>query len=75
MSAPRWKSVGSAIEIGLAFPASTVAGYWLGKLADRFFGTEPTLSFVGGFLGVAAAFGNLFRIARAGEGEDDAGPQ
>lgn len=55
------------MEIGLAFPASTVAGYLLGMLCDRWLGTAPALSYAGALLGVIAAFVNLFRLARPGK--------
>ena len=51
------------MEIGLAFPVSTVAGYLLGTLADRWLRTGPALSYVGALLGVVAAFVNLIRLA------------
>jgi F0F1-type ATP synthase assembly protein I len=68
---PRWRAIGDAVEIGLAFPASTVGGYLLGKLGDWLFGTRPVLSFAGAFLGIVAAFVNLARAARRDSGEDE----
>ncbi len=71
MTGNRWKSLGRAVEIGLAVPASTVAGYLLGRLGDRWLGTAPALSYAGALLGVIAAFVNLFRLAAPGRNGEE----
>jgi F0F1-type ATP synthase assembly protein I len=60
---PRLAVLAELAGIGLTFPASTVAGYFAGQLADRLLRTSPTLSYVGAGLGIVGAFMNLFRIA------------
>ena len=66
----RLQAVGNAITLGITFPACILAGYFLGKGADRLFGSSPYGSYVGGVLGILAGFWNLYQIARAAERED-----
>ena len=71
MSRSRLRTVGDAAALGLAFPACTLAGYFLGRWLDSMFGTGPALSYAGGLLGSAAAFFNLYQIARRAGSDDD----
>ncbi|HET9793551.1 MAG TPA: AtpZ/AtpI family protein [Thermoanaerobaculia bacterium] len=71
---PRFRAAADAITLGIAFPACIVAGYFLGKGADRLFGWAPWGSYAGGALGIAAGFWNLFKISREADEEDRRGP-
>ena len=70
---PRHRAAADAITLGVAFPACIVAGYFLGKGADKLFGSAPWGSYVGGALGIAAGFWNLYKIAREADEEDGGG--
>lgn len=63
MSEPKspWKQVGRYLEIGMMFPASTVAGLLVGYALDWLFGTK-FLYWVFMLLGIAAAFVQLIRL-------------
>jgi F0F1-type ATP synthase assembly protein I len=71
---PRFRAAADAITLGVAFPACIVAGYFLGKGADRLFGWAPWGSYAGGALGIAAGFWNLFKVSREADEEDRRGP-
>ena len=64
------RAAADAITLGITFPACILAGYFLGKGADRLFGFSPYGSYVGGVLGIFAGFWNLYQIARAAERDD-----
>ena len=70
MNRSRLQTVADAAALGLTFPACTVAGFFLGKWIDGLAGTAPTGSFVGGILGVAAGFWNVFKIAARADRDD-----
>ena len=57
-----WKQVGRYLEIGIMFPASTVAGLLVGYGLDRLFGTH-FLYWVFMLVGIASAFVQLVRLA------------
>jgi F0F1-type ATP synthase assembly protein I len=67
---PRFRAAADAITLGIAFPACIVAGYFLGKGADRLFGWSPYGAYAGAALGIAAGFWNLYKIAREADDED-----
>jgi len=71
---PRFRAAADAIGLGVAFPACIVAGYFLGKWSDHLFGSAPYGSYVGGALGIAAGFWNLYKISREADDEDPKGP-
>jgi F0F1-type ATP synthase assembly protein I len=71
LSVGRHRALADAATIGFAFPACTLAGYFLGRWADGAFGTAPTMSYAGGILGIAAAFATVFRIAARSDGRED----
>ncbi len=56
-----WRQISRYMEIGLMFPASTVAGLLIGYGLDRLFGTH-FLYLVFMLLGIAAAFVQLVRL-------------
>jgi hypothetical protein len=47
---------------GLLFLTSPLAGYFLGKWVGEWLGWGPAPAWVGGVLGLAAAFAHLFRL-------------
>lgn len=57
-----WKQVNRYLEIGLMFPASTVAGLLIGYGLDRLFHTH-FLYWVFMLVGIAGAFIQLIRLA------------
>ncbi len=57
-----WKQVNRYLEIGLLFPASTVAGLLIGYGLDRLFHTH-FLFWVFMLVGIAGAFIQLIRLA------------
>ena len=56
-----WKQVSRYLEIGIMFPASTVAGLLVGYGLDRLFGTH-FLYWVFMLVGIASAFAQLVRL-------------
>ena len=56
-----WRQVSRYIEIGMMFPASTVAGLLVGYGLDRLFGTH-FLYWVFMLVGIAGAFVQLIRL-------------
>lgn len=56
-----WKQVSRYLEIGMMFPASTVAGLLIGYGLDRLFGTH-FLYWVFMLVGIAGAFIQLVRL-------------
>ena len=53
-----------ASSIGWMFPIAIGLGYLWGYGMDKLFGTYPWLTGIFTFLGIVAAFVNLFRLAK-----------
>jgi ATP synthase protein I len=49
---------------GFELVAAIMAGYFGGRLLDRWFDTDPVCSYVGLALGIIAGFRSLFMLAR-----------
>jgi len=71
LSRSRLSTLADAAALGLTFPACILAGYFLGRWLDSILHTGPTLSYAGGILGIAAAFLNLYLIARRASSDDE----
>ena len=71
MSRSRLRTAADASALGLAFPACILAGYFFGRWLDSIFHTGPALSYAGGIVGIAAAFFNLYWIARRAGSDDE----
>jgi len=56
-----WKQVGDYASLGVMLPATTAAGYFLGLLLDRLFGTS-FLYLVFLLIGIIAGFVELIRV-------------
>jgi F0F1-type ATP synthase assembly protein I len=56
-----------AVSLGFLFPVAIAVGFFLGRWLDGVFHTWPWLTIIFTALGIAAAFVNLFRSARAGD--------
>ena len=56
--------------VGLMFPACIGIGYIWGRLMDRYFGIYPWLTIIFTFLGIVAAFMNLYKLAMLIADED-----
>jgi ATP synthase protein I len=59
-----WRAAALLGSIGSVMALSVFAGFGIGYLLDKHFGTEPWLSVVGLLLGIAAGFREAFRIIR-----------
>jgi len=60
-----------ASSLGLMFPIAIGLGFLWGYGMDRLFGTRPWLTGIFTFLGIIAAFRNLFRMAAGADGEGE----
>lgn len=58
------KLVGRFGSIGIEMVVAICIGFFGGQWLDGQFGTEPYLRYIGLFLGIAAGFRGLVRIAR-----------
>ena len=61
-------AVYQAVSLGFLFPVAIAIGFCLGRWLDGMFHTRPWLTIVFTVFGIAAAFLNLFRTARSGNG-------
>ncbi len=52
--------------IGIFFGVAVLIGYFGGAWLDGKYGTTPWLSIVGVFVGIAAGFRELYRLAKRG---------
>lgn len=59
-----WQLIGQLSTIGLSFVFALVIGFAAGYWLDRTLGTQPWLSFVGFFLGLAAGVLNVYRVLK-----------
>jgi ATP synthase protein I len=53
-----------SLTVGLMFPVSIAVGLVIGYLLDRLFNIFPILTVIFLFYGIAAAFINLFKLAK-----------
>ncbi|HUK57474.1 MAG TPA: AtpZ/AtpI family protein [Nitrospiria bacterium] len=60
-----------AARIGVELVVSTVVGASLGYLLDAWLGTRPWIMVVGVFLGAAAGFRSIYRMATTGDRSGD----
>ena len=59
-----WQLIGQLSTIGLSFVFALVIGFAAGYWLDRTLGTQPWLSFIGFFLGLAAGVLNVYRVLK-----------
>jgi ATP synthase protein I len=59
-----WQLIGQLSTIGLSFVFALVIGFAAGYWLDRTLGTQPWLSFMGFFLGLAAGVLNVYRVLK-----------
>ncbi|MEW6320959.1 MAG: AtpZ/AtpI family protein [Acidobacteriota bacterium] len=57
--------IGQLSTVGLSFVFAIVLGFGGGYVVDGWLGTQPWLSFLGFFLGLAAGILNVYRILRS----------
>jgi len=62
-----WAQVGDYASLGVALPATTVTGYFIGVLLDHWFGTH-FLYIVFLIVGIAAGFYQLYRVVSRNSG-------
>jgi F0F1-type ATP synthase assembly protein I len=58
---PLWAQIGDYASLGVALPATTVTGYFLGVLLDHLFGTH-FLYIVFLLVGIVAGFFEIYRV-------------
>jgi F0F1-type ATP synthase assembly protein I len=57
-----WNVLAEAWSLAFLFPAAIAGGFLIGLGADKLFGIGPWGKIAGTFLGIAAAFVQLFRV-------------
>ena len=62
----QWAQVARYGHLGVALPAATITGYFIGVLLDHLFGTT-FLYLVFLIIGIAAGFLELYRVATQSE--------
>lgn len=67
----KYEALYEALTLGFVFPVATALGYLLGRWLDGIFNTSPWLTGIFTLLGIAAAFVQLFRTGRSGDGSSD----
>lgn len=67
---PKYQA-GELLSVGIMFPACIGIGYGMGYLLDRWAGTQSVFKIVFIFLGIAAAFINLFRVTQGMDRNND----
>ncbi|MCU1310639.1 MAG: hypothetical protein JWO20_1764 [Candidatus Angelobacter sp.] len=68
-----WVEAEKYIQLGVTLPAATVIGWFLGSLLDKWLGTHWG-KIAGLFVGIAAGFVQLVRVAIASSKEQEQGP-
>jgi len=58
--------------VGIQFPVAIAIGFFWGRWLDRWLGTEPWMTGIFSFFGIAAGFVNLFRITMKATREEEA---
>ena len=64
---PVWAQVGQYASLGVALPAATVTGYFIGVLLDHWLGTH-FLYIVFLLLGIVAGFVEMYRVVSRNSG-------
>jgi F0F1-type ATP synthase assembly protein I len=59
-----WQLIGQLSTIGMSFVLALVLGFGAGYWLDRTLGTQPWLSFIGFFCGLAAGVLNVYRVLK-----------
>jgi ATP synthase protein I len=62
----QWRAVGLAAGLGCSVVAGLIVCILGGVLLDRWLETTPLFTLIGVLLGILAAGGQLYRLARAG---------
>jgi ATP synthase protein I len=70
---PLFKQLLEASTVGIQLVLSTFAGFAIGYLLDKFFGSFPWLTAIFLLLGIAAGFYDLVKVARRQNGHDKKG--
>ena len=68
-----WAQVAFYSSLGFILPAFGLAGFGLGWILDRGFGTSPVLAIVLCLVGAGAGVVEVVRILLRAENQDDAG--
>ena len=59
-----WQLIGQLSTLGMSFVLALILGFGAGYWLDGVLGTKPWLSFMGFFVGLAAAILNVYRVLR-----------
>lgn len=59
-----WQLIGQLSTIGMSFVFALVLGFGAGYWLDGVLGTQPWLTFVGFFFGLAAGVLNVYRVMK-----------
>ena len=59
-----WQLIGQLSTLGMSFVLALILGFGAGYWLDGVLGTKPWLSFIGFFLGLAAAVLNVYRVLK-----------
>jgi len=62
-----WAQIGQYASLGVALPAATVTGYFIGVLLDHWLGTD-FLYIVFLLLGIVAGFVEMYRVVSRNSG-------
>ncbi len=60
-----WQAIIFVSLIGVDLAVCSIAGFWLGRYADRLLGTGPWLMMSGLLLGLAAGVYSVYRLVRS----------
>ena len=59
-----WQLIGQLSTLGLSFVLALILGFGAGYWLDNVLDTRPWLSFIGFFVGLAAAVLNVYRVLK-----------
>ncbi|MCI0628597.1 MAG: AtpZ/AtpI family protein [Acidobacteria bacterium] len=71
MPLSKYKNLGDLLSVGIMFPACIGIGYGIGHFLDQWTGSKSAFKTICLFLGIAAAFINLFKVIRKLEREGE----
>ncbi|EGL81800.1 hypothetical protein CathTA2_2815 [Caldalkalibacillus thermarum TA2.A1] len=63
-SKPPWRALSVVSLIGIDLAACTVIGYWLGRQADQWLGTEPLGLIIGVLAGLGAGILSIIPVVK-----------
>ncbi len=64
-----WKAAMLVGVIGLDLSSTTIGGFWLGRMLDRWLGSEPAFLIVGVLVGLAVGIFSIMKMIKPFIGE------